>query len=237
MTLAQVGYPLLALAELAILTRTRMSRKAQNAPALRLWLQIQLAIFCVLEPASFLPGHLYARCYFSCSIVSMAADLMVLYSVWYCLEDGFPAFGSFRAWSATAILTGMLFCAAAELSLPPKARGFSLVWLTFDQAFGYIRMSALIVLSLYGWLRASSWPRDLAWTWLGMATYCGTDAVVTRVQIVASNTNLFELVTTTAAVLQLVGWWRALSYVPKPLTLLELQGVGNLQIPICKGHQ
>jgi uncharacterized membrane protein YgdD (TMEM256/DUF423 family) len=236
MTLAQLTYPLLALGELTILVLTR-SRQSQNAPALRLWLQVQLAIFCVLEPASFLSAPIYGRYFFACTLVSAAADLMVLYSLWYCLEDGFPAFGSLRAWSSTALLTGLLFCVSAGLRMPPKAHGIEIAWLTTVQSFTYVRALGLIVLSLYGWLRASSWPRDLAWTWLGMAMFSGTDAVVTRVQIISSDTNLFELVTTTAAVLQLVGWWRALSYVPKPLTLLELQSVGNLPIPICKGHQ
>jgi hypothetical protein len=227
---AQLTYPLVALVELSLLVRTRESRQAQNAPALRLWLKIQLAIFCILEPTSFLPPEVYGRYFFACTLVSCAADLMVLYSIFYCLEDGFPAFGSFRAWSSTAILTGLLFCFSAGISLPPKAQGIHLAWLTAVQGFTYIRALCLIMLSLYGYLRASSWPRDLAWTWIGMAVYGITDAVITRVQILESNTNILEVVTTLAALLQLAGWWRALSYVPKPLTSLEIEGATNLRI-------
>lgn len=224
MTLTQVTYPCIALVELGFLLRG--AGKAQNAPALRLWLKIQLAIFCILEPASFL--SVYGHFFFVCTLVSAAADLMVLYSVFYCLEDGFPAFGTIRAWASTAILSGMLFCLAAGLSLPAKAQGIERAWLTTMQSFTYIRALCLIMLSLYGYLRASSWPRDLAWTWIGMAVYGITDAVMTRIQIFESNTNLLEIVTTIAAALQLAGWWRALSYVPKPLTSLELEGAANL---------
>jgi len=226
MTTAQLTYPLIALAEVAILCRTRMSRSAA-APALRLWLQIQIGIFCILEPASFLSVPIWSRYYFGVSVVSYAADLMVLYSVFYCLEDGFPAFGSARAWISTALLTGMLFCFAAELPLPAKARGLQIAWLTADQAFTYIRALSLMALSLYGWLRASSWPRDLAWTWIGMAVYAITDALVTRIQILESNYQLLELATTVAAMLQLAGWWLALSYVPKPLSRLDMESVSN----------
>jgi len=232
MTTAQITYPLLALAEIAILVRTRMSRpQAQNGSALRLWLQIQIVTFCILEPASFfLPSRVYGHCFFACSVVSAAADLMVLYSLFFCLEDGYPAFGSRRAWSATAILAGMLFCFAAELPIPAKAQGIEVAWITVGQVFTYIRAAGLIALSLYGWLRASSWPRDLSWTWLGMAAYGLTDAVVTRIQISESDVDLFELATTTAAVLQLIGWWRALSYKPKPLTSLELEAASTLTV-------
>jgi hypothetical protein len=228
MTASQLTYPLVALIELGLLTR--QSRQTQNGPALRLWLKIQLAIFCILEPTSFLPPEVYGRYFLACTLVSSAADLMVLYSVFFCLEDGFPAFGSARAWSSTAILAGLLFCFAAGLALPHKAQGVAVAWLTVVQGFTYIRALCLIMLSLYGYLRASSWPRDLAWTWIGMAVYGITDAVVTRIQIFESNTNLLEVVTTIAAVLQLVGWWRALSYIPKPLTSLELEGATNLRI-------
>lgn len=227
MTITQFTYPLVAFAEIAILVRLRASQ-AQNAAALRLWLRVQVALFCVLEPASFLGTPFFAESYIFCTIVACAADLMVLYSIFYCLEDGFPAFGSFRAWASLSILTGLLFFTAAGLHLPPKAQGIDMAWLTVDQGFTYIRALCLIMLSLYGYLRASSWPRDLAWTWIGMAVYGLTDAVVTRVQILASNTNLLEVATTIAALLQLVGWWRSLSYVPKPLTSLEVEGATNL---------
>lgn len=228
MTAAQITYPLTALIEVAILVCTRRVGKAQNAPALRLWLHIQIVLFCILEPASFLAPEQYGQIYAFCTPIGCAADLVVLYSIFYCLEDGFPAFGSIRAWSSMALLTGLLFCFAAEAPLPHKAKGIELAWLTVDQGFTYIRALSLIMLSLYGYLRASSWPRDLAWTWIGMAVYGITDAVVTRIQILNSNTNLLETVTTIAAVLQLVGWWRALTYSPKPLTELELEMVNAL---------
>jgi len=180
-----------------------------------------------LEPASFLSVPNWTRYYFGVSVVSYAADLMVLYAVFYSLEDGLPAFGSARAWLSTALLSGMLFCFAAELPIPAKARGVQIAWLTAEQAFTYIRALGLIALSLYGWLRASSWPRDLAWTWIGMAVYGITDVIVTRIQLLQSNTNLLDLATTTAAMLQLAGWWFALSHVPKPLTALDMESASN----------
>jgi hypothetical protein len=225
----QFTYPLLALAEATILVHTR-SRHPQNAPALRLWLQIQLTIFCIIEPTSFLSAPIYGRYFFICTLVSAAADLMVLYSVFYCLEDEFPAFSSVRAWSSTAILSGLLLCVAAGVTLPVKAKGIEIAWLTAVQSFTYIKAICLIMLSLYGYLRASSWPRDLAWTWMAMAVYGITETVVTRIQIIESNTNLLEVVTTIAAVLQLAGWWRALSYLPKPLTPLEIESASNLHV-------
>jgi hypothetical protein len=121
----------------------------------------------------------------------------------------------------------LLYCFAAQLPLPVKAQGIQIAWLTADQAFTYIRALALIALSLYGWLRASSWPRDLAWTWIGMSVYGITDAIITRVQILQSNMQLLEMATTAAAMLQLAGWWLALSYVPKPLSRLDMESVSN----------
>jgi hypothetical protein len=103
--------------------------------------------------------------------------------------------------------------------------------MTMDQAFGYLRISSLIVLSLYGWLRASSWPRDLAWTWLAMASYSITESIIVRAEIVASNTLLLEWVTSAAAFLQLAGWCRALTYVPKPLAAIELEALSVLPSP------
>lgn len=229
MTITQLTYPVLACAELGILVTLRASR-AQNATALRLWLRIQIGLFCILEPASFLSTPLFAEAYVFVTVISCAADLMVLYSIFCCLEDGYAAFGTIRAWASMAVLTGLLFCIAAETHPPLKAQGIQFAALTMDQTFTYIRATCLILLSLYGYLRASSWPRDLAWTWIGMAVYGITDAVMTRIQILNSNTNLLEVVTTIAAALQLVGWWRALSYIPKPLTSLELEGATNLRV-------
>jgi hypothetical protein len=103
--------------------------------------------------------------------------------------------------------------------------------MTMDQVFGYLRIGSLIALSLYGWLRASSWPRDLAWTWLGMALYSITESVIIRVQIIASNYTLLEVVTSAAAFLQLAGWWCALSHVPKPLTDYELETFSSTESP------
>lgn len=229
MTITQLTYPLVTLAEIVLLTGAR-GAQTQNAAALRLWLRVQIFLFCILEPASFLGAPFFAQSYIFVTILSCAADLMVLYSIFYCLEDGFPAFGSFRAWASLSVLTGLLFCFAAGVKIPAKAQAIDSAWLTMDQSFTYVRALCLIMLSLYGYLRASSWPRDLAWTWIGMAVYGITDAVVTRIQILESNTNLLEVVTTIAAVLQLCGWWRALSYVPKPLTSLELEAI-HLRIP------
>lgn len=236
-TRAQMLYPLIAATEAIILlsARWRPSR-AQNAAALTLWLAVQFALFCVLEPASFLaPTPLYCRIYYVVSVLSAVADLVVLYSIFDGLENGFRAFGSVRAWSCFAILTGLVFCLAAGLPLPLKARGFVTVCMMMDQVFGYVRISALIALALFGWLRASSWPSDLAWTWLAMAAYSIAESVVVRVEIVASNYQLLESVTSAAALLQLAGWWRALSYAPKPLTENELEAIAVLTSSTCKG--
>jgi hypothetical protein len=232
MTSAQLTYPLIAAAEVLTLgiLRLRPSR-AQNVEALRLWLRVQVVIFCILEPGSFLSASYYTRLYFGCSVISAAADLVVLYSIFSCLESDFRAFGSVKAWASLAVLTGLLFCFAAELPLPIKARGINTIWLTMDQAFGYLRISSLIALALYGWLRASSWPRDLAWTWLAMALYSITESVIIRSQIVASNTRFLEWVTSAAAILQLAGWWLALAYAPKPLTSLELEALSVIPSP------
>jgi len=237
MTPAQITYPLIAASEVAVLllARRRPSR-AQNASALTLWLRVQIALFCILEPASLLASTpLYCRIYYGVSLLSAAADLVVLYAIFDGLENGFRAFGSVKAWGCFAILVGLFFCLAAELPLPAKARGFITICMTMDQVFGYLRIAALIALALYGWLRASSWPRDLAWTWLAMALYSITETIIIRVQIIATNYTLLETVTSAAALLQLAGWWRALSYVPKPLTDYELEATAILTSSTCKG--
>lgn len=230
MTAAQAVYPLIAASEVAILVQSWMRRsRAQNAAVLRVWLIVQLVIFAFLEPTSFRAAPvLYAKIFLICTLFSSAADLTVLYSVFVSLEDGIRAFGSVRAWTTLSIMVAIVFCLAAELPLPAKITGTYAAWITVVQMYDYLRIVCLVALSLYGWLRASSWPRDLAWTWLAMALYSITESIVVRVQIIASNTLLLEWVTSTAALAQLAGFWRALSYSPKPLTQFELEAAEQL---------
>lgn len=235
MTLAQLAYPLIAATEVVILSRCWQSR-AQNAAALRMWLVIQLGIFCVLEP-TFSNPDVYVRLFTVCTLVSCVADITVLYSIFDGLENRLRAFGSAKAWGTFAALLGLLFCLAGALPMPSIAGPIDTVWLTVVQTFGYIRIASLIALALYGWLRASSWPRDLAWTWLAMALYSFTESIVVRAQIIASNYTLLEVVTSGAALLQLAGWWRALSYSPKPLTQFELQAISVLTSSTYKGSE
>lgn len=230
MTAAQAIYPLIALTELAVLLCAGRSR-AQNAIALRLWLAAQILIFFILEPLSLRNSPNYASVFLICSLVSDLADLVVLASIFYGLEDGLPAFGRIRSWAPAALFAGLTIFILAALPLPVKATGIKAWWVGLDQAFIYVRAVALIALGLYGWLRASSWPRDLAWTWLGMASFSFTWAIVERVQILTANMQLLEIVTSLAAMTQVVGLWRALSYAPKPLSPLEMEAAQQ----VCQG--
>lgn len=173
-------------AEISFLVALRR-RPSPVGRAIRVYLRVQVLLFVVLLPVTCWGDYAtYFACYVVGAVFDFAAQFLILSAIFKELRGSNRVFGSLRRWAGMCAGISLALSACAIIAAPKGLTDWCALWSGASQILTYAANLGALVVALYGWVIASSWPRRLALAWTGFALYVGTSFIAERLNLLSN---------------------------------------------------